>query len=131
MNAAELWWFLPVGFVATVLIETPVLLVGLAPQHPLVRKLFAGIWLTACTYPVVILALSVLIGSDEHRTAYLLVAETFAPLTECLLFAAAFHGRITESKCSRWRDYLAIVLANLASFGMGPWLLSFLWRGVQ
>ena len=44
-----------------------------------------------------------------------IVAETFAPLAECVLFALAFR-----SKGARWpRDYLVITGANLASFGLG------------
>jgi hypothetical protein len=87
------WLFLPIGYVFTILIETPVLLVGLSKRHALSRRLFAGAWLTLCTYPIVVLVLPVLMQaneSDGHWIAYLVVAETFAPVAECLLFWAAF-----------------------------------------
>jgi hypothetical protein len=42
-------------------------------------RLFAGAWLTACTYPVVWLVLPPLF---EERSLYLLAAETFAPVAE-------------------------------------------------
>lgn len=126
MDAAELWAFLPLGYLCTVLIETPVLLVGLAPCHTLSRRLIAGVWLTACTYPVVVLVLPLAMWSDGQRWLYLAVAETFAPLSECLLFAFAFHRGSSQPMPSRLRDYAAITLANLASFGIGElWLM---WR---
>jgi hypothetical protein len=109
MSPATLWRFLPLGYVLTVLIETPVLLVGLSSTHPLWRKLFAGLWLTACTYPIVVLVMPLLL---TDRTLYLVVAETFAPVAECALFYLAFRN-------ASWRDFAAIVIANLASFGIG------------
>lgn len=109
MNTSALWSFLPLGYVFTVLVETPVLLVGLSRTHPFARKLFAGLWLTACTYPIVVLVMPVLI---PDRNVYLVVAETFAPVAECVLFRLAFRD-------ASWRDYAAIVIANLASFGVG------------
>ena len=39
-----------VYIVASILIETPILVVGLSKPHSLTRRLFAGVWLTACTY---------------------------------------------------------------------------------
>lgn len=73
-------------------------------------KLFAGVWLTACTYPIVVLTLPPLTGRF-----YLPIAETFAPVAECVLFATLV-GRW------KWRDMAAIVVANLASFVAGEML---------
>ena len=109
--SAELWAFLPIGYAFTVAIETPVLVAGLSRRHPVTRRLLAGLWLTACTYPIVVLVLPLLIPS---RVPYLVVAETFAPAAECLLFWIAFGRRETM-----WRDFGAIVVANLASFLLG------------
>ena len=111
MTPAELWAWLPFGYVFTILVETPVLLVGLSPRHSLARKLFAGLWLTACTYPIVVLVLPLAI---PQRALYVAVAETFAPAAECTLFWLAFRERETV-----WRDMAAIVVANLASWGAG------------
>jgi hypothetical protein len=115
-TAAGLWTFLPLGYALSILIETPVLLVGLSARHPLGRRLFAGVWLTACTYPIVILVMPLLIPS---RGPYLAVAETFAPVAECALFWAAFGTRAEWGTRSMVRDMAAVVLANLASFGAG------------
>jgi hypothetical protein len=44
----------------------------------------------ACPYPVVIVVLPSLGIAVHSRAAYLLFAETFAPLVECALFWFAF-----------------------------------------
>jgi hypothetical protein len=105
----ELWRFLPVGYLFTIAIETPILFLGLSPHHSKRRRIFAGLWLTACTYPIVTLVLPLLL-IDHSRAFFLLIAETFAPLAECVLFRLAF------GKEAKWRDFAVIVLANLASF---------------
>lgn len=112
MSPYELWRFLPIGYLFTIAIETPILFVGLSAQHSKRRRILAGIWLTACTYPIVILVLPLLL-MVRSETLYLVVAETFAPVMECLLFWLAF------SRDTRWRDFVAIVIANLASFLIG------------
>lgn len=117
-----LWRFILPGYLTTIAIETVVLLVGLSRPHPISRRLFVGAWLTACTYPIVVLVMPILLNAEEHRTLYLVVAETFAPVTECALFGLAFHYGRNISRSDRWRDYVAITLANLASFGIGEWL---------
>jgi hypothetical protein len=108
----ELWRFLPVGYLFTIAIETPILFFGLSPQHSKARRIAAGVWLTACTYPIVVLVLPLLM-MNQSRTIYLLVAEVFAPLAECLLFWFAF------GKETRGRDFVVIVIANVASFLLG------------
>jgi hypothetical protein len=115
----RLWEFLPVGYLFSIAVETPVLLVGLSRRHSLGRRLFAGVWLTACTYPIVILVMPQLIDPGRDRWLYLLVAETFAPVAECALFWLAFGSRQEAFRPSMWRDLAAITLANLASFGLG------------
>ena len=121
----DLWYFLPFGYLLTILIETPVLLLGLSSKLTFKQKLLCGVWLTACTYPIVVLVLpTIFLG--EPRWLYLLVAETFAPVGECLLFWLAFRGRELE-----WvRSLTAIVIANLASFGVGEILNSYNWFGL-
>lgn len=126
MRASELWLFLPFGYLLTVLCETPVLLAGLSARHPLRRKLFAGLWLTACTYPVVILVLPLMM-SGASRAAYLWVAEIFAPLAECALFWFAFGARDASGRASMWRDFAAIVAANVLSFTSGEVLSAYGW----
>ena len=112
MSPWDLWHFLPIGYLLTIAIETPVLFVGLSAHHPKLRRIAAGFWLTACTYPIVVLVLPLLMV-DQPRSVFLLVAETFAPLVECALFWMAFGKQTT------WRDFVAIVIANLASFLVG------------
>jgi hypothetical protein len=115
----DFWSFLPIGYLATILIETPILLLGLSTRHSLGRRLFAGIWLTACTYPMVVLVFPALIDAEQGRWRYLAVAETFAPLAECWLFWAAFKSSCEGNRAATCRDLAAITLANLASFGVG------------
>jgi hypothetical protein len=118
MSPLELWRFLPLGYLFTVAIETPILWFGLSPRHSKRARLFAGLWLTACTYPVVTLVLPLLF-KNYSRAAYLVVAEIFAPVAECLLFWLAF-GKATElGKKTMWRDFAVIVAANVASFVLG------------
>lgn len=126
MTPSELWLFLPLGFLLTILIEIPILLLGLSPRHSRKRKLFAGVWLTACTYPIVALVLP-LVLSDSSRMTYLVVAETFAPLAECVLFWLAFGKDEESGRFSMWRDFGAIVGANLASFIAGEILNAYGW----
>jgi hypothetical protein len=116
-DAADLWRFLPWGYLFTVAIELPVLLVGLSPRHTLRDRVVAGLALTAFTYPVVVCVLPPLVWAPWGRDWYLLVAETFAPVAEVLLFRAAFGAGPTRG--AALRDATAIVLANLASFGLG------------
>jgi hypothetical protein len=129
MSPTELWRFLPFGYLLSILIETPVLLLGLSARHPLRRRLFAGVWLTACTYPIVTLVLPLLF-TNASRTTYLMVAETFAPVAECVLFWLAFGEAEQVGKPSMWRDFAAIVVANLASFLGGEVLNAYHWFGL-
>jgi hypothetical protein len=146
MSSSALWRFLPLGYLLTILIETPILLVGLSKRHPIKRRLLAGLWLTACTYPVVVLVLPPLFES-RSRAAYLVVAETFAPVAECILFWLAYgasgelgkssivgtHASGVPARGTRaylWRDFAAIVVANLASFGAGEVLNAYGWFGL-
>src|SRR5215213_10364459 len=127
MNTTDLWRFLPVGYLFTVAIETPVLWLLLSPRHPRRRRLFAGLWLTACTYPVVVLVLPPLFA-DSPRALYLAVAETFAPAAECALFYLAFGGEGSEGV--KPRDFAAVVAANLLSFLAGEVLSAYGWFGL-
>ena len=126
MSPSQLWHFLPIGYLFTIAIETPILLVGLSRQHSWRRRLLAGIWLTACTYPIVILVLSQLF---IDRRVYLLVAETFAPIAECLLFWMAFGNRDSGWKIVV-QDFAVITVANLASFAGGELLNYWNWFGL-
>ncbi|HEV7928576.1 MAG TPA: hypothetical protein VGP12_00425 [Nitrosospira sp.] len=127
-----LWLFLPVGYLVTILIETPVLIFGLSPKLTLKQKLLCGIWLTACTYPIVVLVLPTLMLEylDTSRALYLAVAETFAPAGECLFFWLAFRGKGLLEKGDWFRCFGAIIIANLASFGLGEVLNYYHWFGL-
>ena len=129
MSPSELWRFLPLGYLLTILIETPILCLGLSRRHPLGRKLLAGIWLTACTYPIVTLVLPLLFPPHQ-RVLYLIAAETFAPVAECALFWLAFGKTEEVGKPSVWRDFMTIIVANLASFGAGEVMNLWGWFGL-
>ena len=110
-----------VGYLLTVVIETVYLVALLSRRHPVRVRLFAGVWLTACTYPIVWLVIPGFFADpfESDRVKYLLVAEIFAPAAECLLFWYAFGRSKPPDRRATMRDMLAIVLANLASFGVG------------
>jgi hypothetical protein len=129
MSSWELWRFLPLGYLLTILVETPILLVGLSQRHSWKRRVWAGVWLTACTYPIVTLVLPQLFSSSS-RAVYLAVAEIFAPVAECLLFWLAFGEKKYLGKLCMWRDFIAIIVANLASFGVGELLNAYRWFGL-
>lgn len=127
--SSALWRFFPLGYLFTIAIETPILLAGLSERHSWRRRLLAGIWLTACSYPIVTLVLP-LVFEHRPRWLYLLAAEVFAPVAECLLFWLAFGSRQDEGKRAIWRDFSAIVLANVASFVGGEILNAWHWFGL-
>jgi hypothetical protein len=129
MNNADLWRFLPLGYLFTVALETPVLGLFLSPRHPVRRRLLAGLWLTACTYPVVVLVLPPLFA-DSTRAAYLAVAETFAPAAECALFGLAFGAAWRGARRAMWRDFAVITAANLLSFLVGEVMTAHQWFGL-
>lgn len=128
MSASDLWRFLVIGYPFTILIETPILLLGLSSRHSFKRRLFAGVWLTACTYPIVVLVMP-LVFANSSRTVYLAVAETFAPVAECALFWSAYGKTEELGKRSMWQDFAAIVVANLASFVAGEVMAAYGWFG--
>ena|GEM_PF-222419 len=126
---SELWFFLPLGYLVTVAVETPILLLGLSKSLSFKQRLFAGLWLTACTYPVVVLVLPILF-SDSTRGLYLLAAETFAPVAECALFWLAFRERAGATTRTLLRNFAVIVAANLLSFAAGEVLNATRWFGL-
>ena len=129
MTPSELWRFFPIGYLLTIAIETPILVIGLSERHSTRRRLLAGVWLTACTYPIVTLVLP-LVFVNHSRGLFLLVAEVFAPVAECALFWLAFGSKERLATTGMWRDFLAIVVANLASFGVGEILNAWHWFGL-
>lgn len=129
LPSSELWRFFPIGYLVTIAVETPILFFGLSARYNWKRKLLAGVWLTACTYPIVTLVLPLLM-QDHSRVTYLLVAEVFAPVTECILFWLAFGSKEQLGRASMWRDFAAIVTANLASFAVGELLNARQWFGI-
>ena len=129
MSPSDLWRFLLIGYPFTILIETPVLLLGLSQRHSIKRRIFAGVWLTACTYPIVVLVMPLMFGGVS-RTIYLVVAETFAPVAECVLFWLAYGKAEELGKRSMWQDLATIVIANLASFLGGEVLNAYGWFGL-
>ena len=99
------------------------------PRWSIKRRIIAGVWLTACTYPIVVLVLPILFASTS-RAVYLAVAETFAPVAECALFWLAYGEKEEFGRVSMWRDMATIVVANLASFLAGEVLNTYGWFGL-
>ena len=123
MNSQQLWTFFPIGYMLTVTLEMPFFLLGLTRKHSLKRRFLAGLWLNACSYPIVVLVLPAIIDTVNHRVLYITIAETFAPLLECLLFALLFHRHKELSRRQQAQDFAAIIAANLFSFLFGGWFL--------
>ena len=109
-----------VGYLITVAIEAAVLWPGLARHHGGRTRLSATLLLTAATYPIVFWTLPAVMAGAT-RGAFLVVAETFAPVAEVLLFRLLTGPRATP------RDAVAIVAANLLSFGLGGLIAERLW----
>ena len=126
MSPSDLWRFFPLGYLFTILIETLILVAGLSKRHSIKRRLIAGVWLTACTYPIVVLVMP-LVFANTSRAIYLTVAETFAPVAECMLFWLAYGTSEELGKRSMWRDFAAIIVANLASFLGGEIMNAYGW----
>lgn len=122
-TAAELWQLLLWGYLLTITLETPVLLFGLSKRHSWQRRLFAGVWLTACTYPIVGVFLPLAVWPQFGYVAYLVVAEIFAPVAECAIFLWAFPDE-KQTTGAMIRDCATIVLANLVSFILGGYLFA-------
>jgi hypothetical protein len=130
MSPSDLWRFLLIGYPFTILIETPILLIGLSRRHSIKTRIIAGIWLTACTYPIVVLVMP-LVFAGASRAIYLAIAETFAPVAECVLFWLAYGSAEEFGKRSMWQDFATIVIANLASFLGGEILNAYGWFGLM
>ncbi len=123
-SSADLWRFLIPGYFFSIAIETPVLLIGLSRPHSFKRRLVAGFWLTACSYPIVVVAMPLVIGFNSPY--YIPIAETFAALGEAALFALAFHTPEIK-RADRIRDWIAVIAANLCSYLIGTVFTSHGW----
>lgn len=131
---SELLTFLLPGYLLTIAIEAPILFVFLSWRHALKDRAVAGVMLTACTYPVVVLVLPILLWGPFGHTIYISIAETFAPLAECTLFYWIWiapkpnQTSTPKSWAETAQDFAAIVGANLASWLLGgrivDWYLS-------
>jgi len=104
---------------ATIVIEATVLALLLSARHGRGVRLFAGIWLSACTLPLVWIVLPQLPPAGTSRAWSVAVAETLAPLLECVLFWLAFIRPLPRDPRATRRDLVAIVVANLLSFALG------------
>jgi hypothetical protein len=124
-----LWRWLPWGYLMTAALEAPVLMAGLGPtfasrlrcarqaaqpgdrRYAVRQRLAAALWLTAVTYPIVAVALPLLLWPRASYATYVVVAESFAIVVECALFRAAWRGTP--------RDLVVVALANVVSATAG------------
>lgn len=125
-SPTDLLTFLPIGYLITIAFETPILLALLSKRHSLRDRLTAGVMLTACTYPIVVLVLPELLWRNYGHTLYITIAETFAPLAECALFYCFWiKPAPPPHKTSHTiQDFAAITLANLVSWLGGGYIVT-------
>ncbi len=112
----------------TVLLEGIVLWFALSPVHAPRVRVLAAVWLSSCTLPLVQFVFPLLELVGWPRSAWVGLAEIFAPLAECLLFGLLIARPSPGGQRASWRDYGAIVAANLVSFAVGEALVSLGWR---
>lgn len=115
LTAEQLSW-MPLYYLITVAVELSVLWFALSRRHTARTKLFAGFWLTACTYPILWLVLPPFF--DDYWT-YMAVGETLVPLFECGLFWVVFVRRLPPNPPATGRDMAAVIAANVTSFLFG------------
>jgi hypothetical protein len=109
------------GYLVTVAVEAPVLALCLSARHSLARRIALGFWLTACSYPLVVLCLPAFLSVRSTRLTYLVIAEPLAVTVELLLFFSVYPnwGETSTPSATAWRDALAVAFANLCSFLVG------------
>ena len=90
MTPEDLWAWMPKGYLFTISIETTILLIGLSARHSWKVRLFCGVWLTACTYPIVVLVLPLLLPQG-HLAAMAMVT------------VLIFSERLEQPMPLRWR----------------------------
>jgi hypothetical protein len=121
----DFFWTMAKCFVFTITVETLVLLAGLSKRHSISRRFAAGVWLSACTYPLLWMVLPVFLPPERNLALYLAVGESFVPVAECALFWQVFQRGRDFNHSELWRDWTVIFIANLASFGLGELVWSF------
>lgn len=107
------------GYLLTISIETPVLVLLLGKRYSLKEKLFAGVFLTGCSYPFVSVFFPMIWDPYTDYRTYVTVSEIFAPLSECIIFALLFQRRKELSARQRASDLAVVVAANLLSYLAG------------
>ncbi|MEZ6129057.1 MAG: hypothetical protein R3C59_10260 [Planctomycetaceae bacterium] len=119
----ELLQFLLLGFAATVTVEIPFLFFGLSARHSAADKIVVGLLLTAFSYPIVILVIPGLltIARIQSRLAYIIIAESYAAIVEIAFLRYLVRTRIAARPD---RDAVAVLFANLCSFGIGELFLT-------
>jgi hypothetical protein len=122
MEFADPWGRLLIGYVLTVIVETIILAIALSKRNSLSVCLYAGAWLTACTYPTVNVIIPILFKSMGYL-AEVATAEVFAAVAECALFWATFSRHSAQGQGSA-QDFATITFANVASFGLGELLIN-------
>ena len=88
-------------------------------------RVFSGFFLSAVSYPFIAFLIPRLIDPFTCYGAYLFVAETFAPASECLVFWLLFGRKNNPGWEVVLQDSGVIVAANLFSFGAGEILKYF------
>lgn len=107
------------GYLLTISIETPVLVFGLGNRYTLKEKLFAGAFLTGCSYPFVAIVFPMIWNPYNDYSTYVTISEIFAPVSECIIFALLFQRRKLMSSRLRAQELAVVIAANLVSYLSG------------
>ena len=122
IHPATLARMIAIGYLLTIAFETPVLYFGLGSRYTPKEKLLAGLVLTLCSYPFVVLLFPSIWNPYSDYGTYVLVSEIFAPVSECVVFAILFQRKKQLSSKPRLVDFFWILMANLTSFSAGELL---------
>ena len=117
----DAWRFLWIGYLFTVAIETPVLLVGSPNAIAYGIDCWPGIWLNACSYPIVVLVFPYLVWVPFGRRVSWRLPRPSLRWPNAALFWLAFGNPQERFRRSMYQDFATIVVANLASFLIGLW----------
>jgi hypothetical protein len=124
-NTQIVWRVLLLGYCLFVAIELPIFLLALSARNDRRQRIFSALWLTACSFPLVILVMPAFIDmfvpKDWHGPVNTMQIALITPIVECLLFwmltRPLDEPNSPQVSQAEWiHDLFVIVFANVLSF---------------